>query len=551
MNQGISQEFEFADPAALAPADELQAGHQPISAPRRMSYACEQAFERCSGLGLACVVIHDGGMVRSNTTLSNDALAKLITELAGRSPGLADVALDGGSTQFAAASVAAGTWLAVTVAIPASDCAVDFEGQIEQTALARQNRVDMAALSLQRMLVECGSESNHSAMMGEFASRLARAHEETASVFRIMRLMNRREHVSEQLELTCNAILQAIPFAWVACVFHRSEVVTEEMRGRIFLAGQLPGDEPAIINLITQFGESIVQDGWTRVGAPGACPLATLVGSEVVYDPITHDDQVIGLLIAGNNCGVDGKVVSRDLQFIDACSDFLGVYHENTARINEQRSMSLGVLQALVAAIDAKDPYTRGHSERVAELSRLIARGLGMKEEQAERVHIAGLVHDVGKIGVPDWVLRKPGKLSDDEFRLIKLHPETGHRILKDVPLLSDTLPGVLHHHERFDGGGYPFGLAGHEISLLGRIVGLADSFDAMCSKRAYRTGLSREAALAEVTRCAGSQYDPELVSIFMTLDLSTYDQLLESEVPQTAEDRPAEMYAEQVRPAA
>jgi len=133
----------------------------------------------------------------------------------------------------------------------------------------------------------------------------------------------------------------------------------------------------------------------------------------------------------------------------------------------------------------------------------------------------------VGKIGVPEAVLCKPGRLTDQEFALIKLHPEIGHRILRDIPQLQDILPGVLHHHERWDGKGYPHGLKGEDIPLSARLLGLADTFDAMSSTRAYRSALPRDVVLAEVQRSAGSQFDPELAKLMLGLDLTEYDRMV------------------------
>src|SRR5690606_20290161 len=133
------------------------------------------------------------------------------------------------------------------------------------------------------------------------------------------------------------------------------------------------------------------------------------------------------------------------------------------------------------------------HSERVAYMATRLGEAIGLDAETAQRLHIAGLVHDVGKIGVPEAVLCKPGRLTDEEFKLIKLHPEIGHRILRDIPQLADVLPGVLSHHERWDGKGYPHGLAGEEIPMFGRLIAIADSFDAMSSTRTYRSAMPRE----------------------------------------------------------
>src|SRR5690606_3008215 len=218
---------------------------------------------------------------------------------------------------------------------------------------------------------------------------------------------------------------------------------------------------------------------------------------------------------------------SLETQFLDATADFLGVFHENLARFAEQHALFLGTVKALTAAIDAKDRYTFGHSERVAYLAAHMARAMGLSAEEVENYHIAGLVHDVGKIGVPEQILCKPAKLTDTEFEQIKRHPQIGYQILKDIPRLTNILPGVLYHHERWDGRGYPEGLQGENIPLIARVLALADSFDAMSSSRAYRAGLRRGRVLAEVQRCAGIHFDPELADIFVRLDLTVFDEML------------------------
>ena len=149
-------------------------------------------------------------------------------------------------------------------------------------------------------------------------------------------------------------------------------------------------------------------------------------------------------------------------------------------------------------------------------------------ERTVDRMHIAGLVHDVGKIGVPESVLLKSGRLTDEEFGLIRKHPEIGHRILKDIPRFQDVLPGVLHHHERWDGRGYPRGLEGEKIPLVARLIGLADSFDAMSSTRTYRAAMSRSRVLEEIGACTGTQFDPRLAPVFVAMDFSRYDEMVQ-----------------------
>jgi HD-GYP domain-containing protein (c-di-GMP phosphodiesterase class II) len=162
----------------------------------------------------------------------------------------------------------------------------------------------------------------------------------------------------------------------------------------------------------------------------------------------------------------------------------------------------------------------------VAHLTQQLAKSIGLDEGTVERMRVAGLVHDIGKIGVPEAVLTKPGKLSEAEFAWIRRHPEIGHRILKDIPRLRDILPGVLYHHERFDGRGYPEGIAGDDIPLVARLIALADAFDAMSSTRTYRPTLSRDETIQEILDCAGTQFDPELAPVFVKIDFSEFDRL-------------------------
>ena len=177
---------------------------------------------------------------------------------------------------------------------------------------------------------------------------------------------------------------------------------------------------------------------------------------------------------------------------------------------------SFGVLDALVTAIDNKDNYTRRHSEDVARWGVMIGRQLGFSPEQQRSLRICGLLHDVGKIAVPDSVLRKPGRLNDDEFKVMQQHPVFGALIVKEVPDLDDVLGGIKHHHERFDGRGYPDRLTGLDIPLFGRILAVPDCFSAMTTNRPYRMGLSWDEAIAEIIKGKGTQFDPEIADAFL-----------------------------------
>jgi putative nucleotidyltransferase with HDIG domain len=171
--------------------------------------------------------------------------------------------------------------------------------------------------------------------------------------------------------------------------------------------------------------------------------------------------------------------------------------------------------ESLGHAVDARDSDTFNHSWEVAELSRMLAEALGLSARQADTVHLAGHLHDIGKIGVPDAILKKQGRLDDGEWRQMKRHPETGAAIIRPIEAFAPKggiADMVLHHHEQFDGTGYPYGIAGHLIPLGARIIAVADTLSALLQNRPYRSGTSFEAALAEIRRCTGTQFDPAVV---------------------------------------
>lgn len=182
------------------------------------------------------------------------------------------------------------------------------------------------------------------------------------------------------------------------------------------------------------------------------------------------------------------------------------------AQYHRERAAHRATIRALVQAVDIKDRYTRGHSERVGRASEMIARELGMEEGRLEVIRFAGILHDVGKLGVPTRVLRKDGPLTPEERAVIELHPEYGHEMVRGIGFLGEARAAILHHHERLDGSGYPYGLAGGQIPEAARVVAVADAFDAMTSTRSYRRARPVAAAVTELQRCAGAQFDPRMV---------------------------------------
>jgi putative nucleotidyltransferase with HDIG domain len=178
----------------------------------------------------------------------------------------------------------------------------------------------------------------------------------------------------------------------------------------------------------------------------------------------------------------------------------------------------LQFIETMAQALDARDPYTAGHSQRVSDFSTAIARAMALPAEEVEVIRIGALLHDIGKIGVADAVLQKPDRLTNEEFELIKLHPQIGKRILERVGRFQDYLPIVELHHENQDGSGYPYGLEGTEIPIGARIVHVSDAYDAMTSSRAYRTAMPQERVLGILRSCATTQFDPDIVEIWLSM---------------------------------
>jgi putative nucleotidyltransferase with HDIG domain len=255
--------------------------------------------------------------------------------------------------------------------------------------------------------------------------------------------------------------------------------------------------------------------------------------------PLQRGEQVLGCLYTLDKD--HGDFDSVDSKLLNSIANESAIYLENAILFEDVHGLMMGLLHSLTSAVDAKDAYTCGHSERVAVLSKMLAQQYGLDEQQVERIYMAGLLHDVGKIGVPEAVLKKPGRLTVEEFEQMKRHPAIGAKILQDVKQIQDIIPGVLHHHERFDGRGYPDGLSGHNIPLMGRIICLADCFDAMTSTRTYRKAMPLEVTLADIRRCSGTQFDPALTEAFLSMSTDKLrDILRQQDLAGQNEDRAA-----------
>lgn len=323
----------------------------------------------------------------------------------------------------------------------------------------------------------------------------------------------------------------------IATALDRSEGVVQctlqvlvELKGTdlVVLAGRSAGlplppqlapgqviEERGIIGQARASGESQYLHDMRKVPRESALgkTLVTAGIRSLMAVPIMTAEKTLGILLLGDlrperfrseEAFVIGKIVSQ-----------MAVAMENARLYEDTRQLFFNTVASLANAIDAKSSWTKGHSERVMRVAAAIARELGLSPEAVEQVRLGGLLHDIGKIGVMEALLEKPQELDEDEFPPMRLHPEKGVAILEPIAQLRHVLPGILHHHEFFDGSGYPSALVGSDIPLDARIIAVADSFDAMVADRPYRQGLSVRAAVRELVRCSGSQFDPEIVAAF------------------------------------
>jgi len=265
--------------------------------------------------------------------------------------------------------------------------------------------------------------------------------------------------------------------------------------------------KPLIVNDVTK----------DRRFYPGIDKKTGFKTKNILAYPLIVQKKIIGVIEAINK--KNGEFNRNDLEIVSLISSSAAIGLQNAFLYKELEDLFKGTITSLASAVEAKDPYTSGHVNRVTDLSIELAKRRGMSEEDLKNVELAAILHDIGKIAIPDSILKKPDRLTDEEYEIIKTHVYHGARILTPIPGMKGVIPAVLHHHERWDGKGYPMGLRGSDIPLIARIITITDSFDAMNSDRPYRKRIPSDVIRKELVENAGKQFDPELIDIFLEIE--------------------------------
>ncbi len=359
--------------------------------------------------------------------------------------------------------------------------------------------------------------------LGTLSTNLATTYEELSLVYAISGAMRVTQKPREFLQKVCDELLEVVSLAGViAVVYRREESDDEEI---IVTAGEIGLEDSQVKLLVdTELAPHFAKSTRTHVDNNFAAESHGGLSEQIrnlVAVPMVAEDCNIGLLVGINK--LTGEFDTVDMKLISSVVDQAAVFLANHRLYADLQDLLMGVLHALTESIDAKDPYTCGHSHRVARIAKRLALERGFTAEKAEQVYLAGLLHDIGKIGVPERILCKTGRLTDQEYDIMKRHPALGAKILGGIRRLRDMIVAIRSHHERPDGGGYPSGMAGDEVPVEGLIIGLADAFDSMTSDRTYREALSLDDVIKEIKKHTGTQFDPEAVETLLSIDLEGF----------------------------
>lgn len=359
----------------------------------------------------------------------------------------------------------------------------------------------------------------------KFSTELSRAYEEIILLYNLSTNMKVTQSNASYLQMACDQLTQLVQVEGIAIFIDRridgqrqlalsagSGVISiDPVQADILqmhLLAELQGGKDALVDSN--------QDGDFKYQWPETV-------RNILAVPLGNDERMRGFLVATNVLDKE-DFDTTDIKLFTSVANQCLVFIENNRLFDDLKELFIGCLKALTNSIDAKDQYTRGHSERVAFISRWIAEHLAqvrpLSEKQIHNTYLAGLLHDIGKIGITEAVLRKNGRLTDEERAIIQSHPKIGAGILSGIRQMEEVVPGVLGHHERMDGKGYPNGLVGDQIPIIARIISLADAFDAMTSRRVYRDAMNLSKALSIIEGAIGTQFDEEIARVFLNSDI-------------------------------
>jgi len=385
-------------------------------------------------------------------------------------------------------------------------------------------------------LIECFQPvAKAERQMDMVGAELAHVYEELVLLHKLSTHMKLTESDGGFLQMACDSLAEVVPVEGVAILLNRA-VNGDRKLAVVAGSGLIDWDEPSAGSLYNrlvheiQAGKEALLDSDVFSVFKYQWPVTVrnliavpLFSKETGDSTSKCGAPIMGVMVAINSSN-KRDFDSTDVKLFNSVANGCAVFIENGRLFGDLKDLLLGLLRALARSIDAKDGYTHGHSERVAFVARWIAEHLArqkvLRPEQIHEVYFAGLLHDIGKIGVEDWVLRKAGALTESERDCVRRHPVIGAGILRGIKQMRDIVPAVMSHHERIDGAGYPNGLRGNQIPLIARIIGLADSFDAMTSKRSYRDAKTLDQAIGEIRSHAGSQFDADVAGAFLGGDV-------------------------------
>ncbi len=377
-----------------------------------------------------------------------------------------------------------------------------------------------------------------SEQMDMISSELAQTYEELVLLYKISTNMEIVEPDANFLQMACDNLTEIVSVEGIAIL--QEKTIDDKSRFTLIAgAGVIDIDDRTTMLLFKRLQEELAKgkevlldsevDGPFKYEWPKnirniiVVPLSGRDKTHSQDNGSKAQNHIIGILVAINRLDKP-DFDSTDAKLFTSVASECAVFVENNRLFSDLKELFIGSLKALTRSIDAKDRYTRGHSERVAFISKWIAEQFAedekLDEGQIQKIYLAGLLHDIGKIGIDEKLLCKTGRLTAKEKKRLRMHPAIGANILSGIKQMRDIIPGILNHHERSDGKGYPAGLKGDHIPLMGKIVGLADCFDAMTSERVYQDTMSVDKAIAEIESRLGTQFDEKVANVFLKSDI-------------------------------